>query len=305
MKNVQWDARSSREELLRKAQILAKIRHYFHDLDILEVQTPELYEFPVTDPYLDCFEVETQAGKRYLQTSPEYAMKRMLTHGSGSIYQICKAFRDDPIGQYHSYEFTMLEWYRVGLDDHQLMAEMLQLFQMLSPTIAHQKVSYQSLFEEHLSCNPHVASDFLLVQLLEKKVGKIPGLENPGRSDCLNLLFTHIIEPELAKQELVFIYGYPASEAALARIIPNKEGIEVARRFEVYLNGIELANGYYELNDVRIQEERFQKDLAVRRNEGKQQVSIDTKLLSAIEKGMPECAGVALGIDRLFLGLIS
>jgi lysyl-tRNA synthetase class 2 len=299
----QWEPSISRNYLKVRATYLQKVRSFFYARDVLEVETPLLYEYPVTDPYLDAFEVQTQNGIRYLQTSPEYAMKRLLANDSGSIFQICKAFRDDPEGCHHHYEFTMLEWYRVGFNDKQLMDEIALLIQDIKPKIQATYLSYQSLFQQYLGINPHTIDHEGLKGITFKYIGKIEGLPNPSKEDCLNLLLTHKLEVELAKMELVFIYDYPESQAALAKVEINRDGIKVAKRFEAYYKGIELANGYNELTDSEIQRERFEKDLQIRKVENKKDVPVDLKLLAALNYGMPECAGVALGLDRLIMVL--
>lgn len=299
----QWEPTISHRYLKIRAHYLQKIRSFFCTRNVLEVETPLLYEYPVTDPYLDAFEIDTQNGNRYLQTSPEYAMKRLLANGSGSIFQICKAFRDDPEGCHHHYEFTMLEWYRVGFNDKQLMDEIVLLIQHIRPEIQVSHLSYETLFQEYLGINPHTITYEDVKDATFKHIGKIEGLLNPSKDDCLNLLLTHKLEVELAKMELVFIYDYPESQAALAKVENNQDGTKVAKRFEAYYKGVELANGYYELTDVKIQRKRFQKDLFIRKTENKNLVPVDEKLLAALDYGMPECAGVALGLDRLMMVL--
>ena len=299
----QWEPSISNHYLKVRAHYLQKVRSFFCDRNVLEVETPLLYEYPVTDPYLYAFEVGTQNGIRYLQTSPEYAMKRLLANGSGSIFQICKAFRDDPEGRHHHYEFTMLEWYRIGFNDRQLMDEILSLIQRIKPAIQAVYLSYESLFQQHLGINPHTITHEDIKTTTFKHIGKIEGLSNPSKDDCLNLLLTHKLEAKLAEMELVFIYDYPESQAALAKVESNQNGIKVAKRFEAYYKGIELANGYYELTDPKIQRERFEKDLSIRKAQNKNLVPVDEKLLAALDDGMPECAGVALGLDRLIMVL--
>ncbi|MFZ9035069.1 MAG: EF-P lysine aminoacylase EpmA [Francisellaceae bacterium] len=287
--------------LIRKrADYLKKIRDYFEHLEVVEVDTPLAYRYAVSDPYIDVFAIDTPGGRRFLQSSPEYAMKQLLAAGSGSIYQICKAFRVDPKAAIHNWEFTMLEWYRVGIDHFALMQEMKDLFRLLDPSISYQRLSYNQLFQHYLSINPHQAELSELSTETGRRIGKIMGLSNPSKSDCLDLLFTHCIEPELKKStDLCFIYHYPKEQAALARIIDSEEG-EVAARFEVFYKGVELANGYYELSDSKEQRKRFHADNAVRRAEGKSIIEMDVGLLKALDK-LPECSGVALGLDRLIM----
>ena len=287
----------------KRASYLEKIRKYFKDLNTLEVETPLAYDYGVTDPFIDVFDIDTIAGKKYLQSSPEYAMKRLLAAGSGSIYQICKAFRDEPCGHQHSHEFTMIEWYRIGIDYFQLMKEIEGLFLAVKSDIEFIYLSYREVFEEHYGFDPHKLSRDELVVEVDKYVGKIQGLDNPTIADCLDILFSYKIEKNLnAKKTAYFIYDYTNYQSALARKITDKNGQLVAARFEVFYNGIELANGYYELIDKSEQLKRFEKDLAIRKEQGKPILDIDKELLECLDN-ISECSGVALGFDRLLMGL--
>lgn len=249
----------------------------------------------VTDPFIQSFNIHQ---KWYLQTSPEYAMKRLLAAGSGSIYQICKAFRDDETGKLHNPEFTMLEWYRLGFDHHQLMQEMDDFFQAVIQTKPAEKISYQKLFEKYFQINPHQATLETLQNIAHEKQLIITS-NNLTKDDWLQLLMTHFIEPELGRECPLFIYDFPASQAALAKI--RQDHFPVAERFEVYIHGIELANGYHELSDANEQRQRFANDLIKRKKLNYATPPVDEYLLAAIEHGLPDCAGVALGIDRLIM----
>lgn len=293
----------SLENIQKRAEYLAKIREYFRKLGVLEVDTPLAYNYGVTDPFIDVFGINTVVGKRYLQSSPEYAMKRLLAAGSGSIYQICKAFRDEPCGQYHNHEFTMIEWYRVGIDYFDLMKEIQTLFLAIKPDTQFMYLSYQEAFERYYNFNPHTISLDKLENIVEKSLGKIQGLENPTIADCLDILFSYKIEKNLNQENIVyFIYDYTIHQSALARKALDKNNQEVAARFEVFYDGIELANGYYELIDKKEQLKRFENDLAIRKEQGKPILDIDIKLLNCLEN-IPECSGVALGFDRLLMSL--
>ncbi|APD50094.1 EF-P lysine aminoacylase EpmA [Francisella hispaniensis] len=293
----------SLENIKKRAEYLAKIRNFFKDLDVLEVDTPLAYDYAVTDPFIDVFSINTIAGKRYLQSSPEYAMKRLLAAGSGSIYQICKAFRDEPCGKLHNHEFTMIEWYRVGIDYYQLMREMQKLFAMLKANLEFIYLSYQEVFEKYYNINPHDTCLAELQALVRENVGEIQGLKNPTIADCLDILFSYKIEKNLNQQNTIyFIYDYTIHQSALARKIKDKNSQLVAARFEVFCNGIELANGYYELIDKKEQLKRFESDLVTRKQQQKVLLDIDTKLLECLEN-IPECSGVALGFDRLLMSL--
>ncbi|MEY8703135.1 EF-P lysine aminoacylase EpmA [Francisella philomiragia] len=287
----------------KRAEYLEKIRTYFKNLAVLEVDTPLAYEFGVTDPFIDVFSIETLSGKRYLQSSPEYAMKRLLAAGSGSIYQICKAFRDEPCGQFHKHEFTMIEWYRVGIGYLQLMQEMQNLFLALKPNLNFIYLSYHEAFEKYYKINPHDTSLEHLQDIVRETVGDIQGLTNPTIADCLDILFSYKIERNLNQKDTIyFIYDYTIHQSALARKVYNSNNQLVAARFEVFNNGIELANGYYELIDKNEQLKRFNNDLKIRKQQNKGSLDIDHKLLNCIEN-IPECSGVALGFDRLLMSL--
>lgn len=291
------------ENIKKRAIYLEKIRQYFKKLDVLEVDTPLAYDYGVTDPFIDVFSIETLAGRKYLQSSPEYAMKRLLAAGCNSIYQVCKAFRDESCGQYHNHEFTMIEWYRVGVDYFTLMKEMEALFLALKPNIKFIYLSYRDVFEKYCGFDPHQIGLGELKAIVQQYLGDVQGLENPSISDCLDMLFSYKIEKSLnVEGEVYFIYDYTVHQSALARKVKDKHNQQVAARFEVFYNGIELANGYYELVDKNEQLRRFASDLAIRKKQGKSMPEIDTKLLACLED-IPECSGVALGFDRLLIAL--
>ncbi|KEI35563.1 translation elongation factor P Lys34:lysine transferase [Francisella sp. W12-1067] len=286
----------------KRAEYLEKTREYFKDINVLEVDTPLAYNYGVTDPFIDVFSIDTVLGKRYLQSSPEYAMKRLLAAGSGSIYQICKAFRDEPAcGSLHNFEFTMIEWYRAGVDYLQLMKEMESLFLKLKPSLKFRYLSYQQAFEKYYGFNPHSVNLEQLLDYVDKYVGKIQGLDNPSVADCLDILFSYNIEKNLNEAGTVyFIFNYTVEQSALAKKVIDDNDQLVAARFEVFYNGIELANGYYELIDKQEQLKRFQADLETRNQQGKAILDIDKNLLDCLNK-IPQCSGVALGFDRLLM----
>jgi lysyl-tRNA synthetase class 2 len=285
----------------KRAEYLLKIRKYFDDLDVMEVDTPLAYDYAVTDPFIDVFSIETSSGKKYLQSSPEYAMKRLLSKGSGSIYQICKAFRDETCGKNHNHEFTMIEWYRVGLDYKSLMQEMKGLFVVLKHDVEFIYLSYQELFVKCYGFNPHSIDLPSIREIVKNTVGTIQGLDNPTIADCLDILFSYGIEKTLNNPKTVyFIYDYTIHQAALARKITNDNGTSVAARFEVFYDGVELANGYYELLDEEEYLDRFHEDRVVRRSQNKKDIQIDMELIDSLES-IPECSGVALGLDRLLM----
>ncbi|MDR1012557.1 MAG: EF-P lysine aminoacylase GenX [Coxiellaceae bacterium] len=280
--------------LLLRAKILSKLRKFFAKRQILEVTTPLLLPTTNPAPFLNSF----QCDNLYLQTSPEFAMKILLTHCNKDIYQICKAFRKDEQGRLHNPEFTILEWYRINFDHHDLMDEMNDLLKCIINAPQARRYSYREIFEKFLDINPHDNTLSQLKLLAKKKHLSISSLVN-DKDTWLQLLFTHLIEPYLGNKEPVFIYDYPPSQAMLAKIRCYKK-YNLASRFEVYYRGIELANGFHELNDPQEQRKRFQSDLLKRRQLNLPPVSLDEHFLSALTK-LPNCSGVALGVDRLIL----
>ncbi len=294
-----WQPSASIAALKQRAQIIQQIRTFFAQRNVLEVETPLICEHTVSDPYLNsftCVDPTNQQTLGFLQTSPEYAMKRLLAAGSGDIFEITKAFRQGEAGKQHHPEFTMLEWYRVGFDHHTLMDEVDSLLQLILGVPAGERVSYSQAFENTLHLNPHTATVEALSHAAQQTDATI---HFEQRDDWLDFLFGHVIGPGLGHGKPTFLYDFPASQAALARIRPDTP--PVAERFEVFVNGIELANGYHELNDPVEQEKRFTDDLAKREQLGAAGIPIDTKLLAALQHGMPACAGVALGLDRLLM----
>lgn len=280
--------------------MLARLRGYFANAGVLEVETPLLASGGVPDPHIPSFRAED----RYLNSSPEFAMKRLLAAGSGPIYQVCKAFRRGEQGGVHNPEFTLLEWYRLGFDHHRLMDDVAVLITLLAEDYRRfgpeQRLSYRACFQRQLQLDPHTAG---VVQLraCAQAQGLTPALADDDRDGWLDLLMSHCIQPHLGQGRLSFVYDYPASQAALARVHPGPPA--VAERFELFVDGVELANGFHELQDAEEQRSRFETDQARRQVEGLEGVVIDEYLLAALEAGLPACAGVALGLDRLLMVL--
>lgn len=296
------------ERLAKRAATLASIRHYFTQQQVLEVETPLLGKFPVTDPQLDNLRVEnpfavTQAGSDsnylYLATSPEYSMKQLLSLGSGSIYQISKAFRQDEPGRLHAMEFTMLEWYRIDYDMDALIDDVAALIHRLIPNAGVEKISYREAFIRYAGVDPLTATSDDLELIAKQKMDV--SFADQSKDVWLDLLLTHCVEEHLGKNGMTFLYDYPESQSALARLAVNSDGQTIAKRFELYMNGIELANGYYELTDSVEQMSRFESDNQQRLKAGEPAREIDTGLVAALDRGLPKCSGVALGIDRLLL----
>lgn len=305
MSQPSWKPTASNELLRERAKMLADIRRFFDLRNVMEVETPILANAPVTDPHLVNFKTSflspLDSGERtlYLQTSPEYAMKRLLCAGSGCIYQICKSFRNEEAGQFHNPEFTMLEWYRVGFDHWQLMNETDQLLQKVLDTPTATRMSYQDAFLTHLNYDPLSQDENKL-----RTICKEQGFEDFARSESnidtlLQLLFSHVIEKQIGTDAPCIIYDFPASQSALARI--SKEDPRVAERFEVYYLGIELANGFHELSDAKEQKKRFDSDNLLRQQIGVAPAKVDLHLIEALNHGLPDCAGIAMGIDRLLM----
>ena len=298
---MQWRPTATREILMRRAAMLAGVRACFAARRVLEVETPILSAAAVSDPQLESLATRIAGlpGEFYLQTSPEYSMKRLLAAGSGDIYQICKVFRDEERGRWHNPEFTMIEWYRLGFDDAALMDEVEALVgDLLKPQRTlppAERLNYSTALERHAGVDPFRSSDAALSAAVQRH-----GIVCDARLDRdakLDLLMGLVVGPRLGRDRPCFICDYPASQAALARIKPGLPAL--AARFELYLDGVELANGFHELQDAVEQRARFSRDMNIRRERGQVQRPVDEKLLAALEHGMPDCAGVALGFDRL------
>ena len=297
---MNWQPSASLDAIRQRARIYRQIRAFFNTRGCLEVDTPVLMPTTGTDVNIDSLEVAGVDPSLYLQTSPEYAMKRLLTAGSGSIFQICHAFRKGEAGRRHNPEFSMLEWYRVGYDYQQLMDEIELLITTLSLSRCEfQRLSYRELFRQSLQ----LEIDVITIEALRERCEKlVPGTDSSelDTDQCLDLLLAMAIAPTL--QGYLFVYDYPLSQAALAR--PSERDASVAERFELFYNGLELANGFSELTDAAQQRARFEEDNRVRRSRGLRQLEIDERLLAALESGMEDCAGVALGLDRLLMVLL-
>lgn len=302
-----WHATATMENLQERARLLKEIRAFFEARNVLEVETPLLSGTTTPDPNLHSLTTQYTGsgypqGKRlYLQTSPEFAMKRLLACGSGSIYQICKAFRDGEAGRLHNPEFTLLEWYRTDYDYKKLMDEVEELVSdALGIEPKFRRLTYQQAFKEYTGLDPHSAP----VELLQNYIVRFPdvhvhGLPHDDRDGWLDLIMSHMIEPQLGKGQPDFVYDYPSSKAALACV--RNDDPAVAERFELYVEGIELANGFSELSDRQEQQLRFERDRKKRLDQKLPDVDPDGRILSALDHGLPPCAGVALGLDRLLM----
>lgn len=302
MSDNDWRPSATIESLKLRAAIMASIRQFFSERDVLEVETPLLARFGVTDPHMDLVTADNPLGegeRYYLQTSPEYAMKRLLAAGSGPIYQMGKAFRAGEVSSRHNPEFTMLEWYRPGFDHHQLMDEIAALLMTILDCPRPQQISYAELFEQQLGINPHRATATALESVAKQHIDI--QMSDASRDDWLNLLIAEVIEPRIGFDAPLFIYDYPASQAALAKLANNAEGDPVAERFELYVQGVELANGYHELTDAAEQQRRIQAEQQFRAELQRPAMAEDRFLVQALKHGLPASAGVALGLDRLVM----
>lgn len=302
MPNLNWRPTASLTNQQLRAKLYSEIRRFFAKRGVLEVETPLLSQHTVTDIHIESFQTIYYSHKEkrhyYLQTSPEYAMKKLLASGSGPIYQICKAFRNGETGSQHNPEFTLLEWYRPGFSYQDLMNEIDKLLQHILYTKKAVQKTYSELFLEHLSINPfRVSLDKL--RALARHFSLVNSSDYKDRDTLLQFLFTHIVEPKIGFEQPLFVYDFPASQATLAKIHPKNSN--TALRFELYIEGMECANGFEELIDAQEQRHRFEKDILKRQEKGLSKIGIDYYFLSALEDGLPSCAGVAVGLDRLLM----
>ena len=296
-----WRPTATLEALRRRAALLEGVREFFAARGLLEVETPLLSAGAVSDPQIESLvtHVAGMPGSFYLSTSPEYPMKRLLAAGSGDIFQVCKVFRDAERGRWHNPEFTLIEWYRLGFDDALLMTEVEQLVAALlapqrTPPPA-ERITYAEALRRHAGVDAHDAdADALQRAAADHGIDCGAALDRDAR---LDLLMGFVVGPKLGLERPCFVTDYPASQGSLARLKPGLP--RVAARFELYVDGLELANGFHELADAPEQRQRFASDLATRRRRHQSIHPVDERLLSALAAGMPDCAGVALGFDRL------
>jgi elongation factor P--(R)-beta-lysine ligase len=304
----EWQPTCSIEMLRLRAQVFNDIRQFFSARAVLEVETPLLSYSSITDPQLDFFTTDFCSPPLqhtlFLQTSPEFAMKRLLAAGSGSIYQICKAFRNGEAGRFHNPEFTLLEWYRVGFKLPQLMDEIAELLgvlfnghRALNPT---QRFSYQEIFQLYTGLNPlEFSYQDYFAYARDNHMPEAVSICGYDHALWLDFIFSHNVQPQLGKNAVCMVYGYPACQSSLACI--NEYNSQITDRVEVFINGIELGNGYYELTDPKEQCRRFDEEIAIRQIR-KRPASVKGKqLIAALEAGLPECSGMAIGLDRLLM----
>jgi len=298
-----WRPSASAAALRQRAALLASARAFFRERGVLEVETPLALAATITDVHIESLALAGSA-PRYLHTSPEYPMKRLLAAGSGDIYQICHVFRAGESGRLHNPEFTLIEWYRLALDLPGIMAETAALAGALLAAggrtpLPVESLSYAAAFERQLGCDPLAADDTGLARLAATHGLAAGSIASATRDELLEFLVATRVGPALGHGRLTCLHHFPASQAALAQLEPADP--RTALRFELFVDGVELANGYVELADPVEQRRRFAADLAERRRLGRAQPAIDERLLAAMEHGLPRCAGVALGFDRVVM----
>ena len=303
-----WKPTANLKALRLRADLYALVRRFFAERGVLEVETPVLSSAGNTDPNIESFALRFDGPRsagdatRWLRTSPEFPLKRLLAAGVGDCYELGRVFRNGEAGKRHNPEFTMLEWYRVGMDHHQLMDEVSELLKA-ALTLAGRRAtvrdtSFRQLYQDKFGFDPMLAPEEELRSPLQ-----VYGIDPAGltRDDWLDLLMTHLIQPTLPANRILLVYDYPASQCALAKVRAGDPPL--AERFEVFLGPLEVANGYHELNDAAEQRQRFEADLARRRARQAALPDIDERLLAGLPK-LPACAGVALGVDRLMMALM-
>ncbi|QGM81501.1 elongation factor P--(R)-beta-lysine ligase [Otariodibacter oris] len=301
--HINWKPTASIPTLLKRSKIISDIRKFFTERGLLEVDTPTMSEFSVTDVHLSAFSTqflspfESKAKTLHLITSPEYHMKRLLASGSGAIFQLCHVFRNEEAGKNHNPEFTMLEWYRPHFDMYRLINEVDDLLQYILDCEPAESFSYQFVFQNYVGLDPLSATKSQLVAKAQEH-----GLQcddNDHRDVLLQFLFTKVVEPNIGLERPTAIYHFPASQAALAQV--SAEDPRMAERFEFYYKGIELANGFHELSDAKEQFRRFEQDNVYRQQIGLPPQELDSRFLAALKSGIPNCSGVAVGVDRLIM----
>jgi lysyl-tRNA synthetase class 2 len=303
-----WKPTAAHKALHLRARLNTMIRKFFAERGVLEVETPVLSAAGNTDANIESFSLEFRGpvaagpGVRWLRTSPEFFLKRLLAAGVGNCYELGRVFRNGEAGRLHNPEFTMLEWYRIGWTHHQLMDECAELvrdaMRLAGRSVSVRESSFRQLYHDSLGLDPLTASEAELRAPLAVFDINAEGLT---RDDWLDLLMTHMIQPTIPANRVLMGYDYPKSQAALARI--RQGDVPVAERFELYLGPLELANGYRELGVPEEQRERFGRDLSRRQKRGAVQPPVDERLLAALP-AMPDCSGVALGVDRLLLAML-
>lgn len=306
MTDISFKPTASMQAIQARATLYQQIRLFFATRHVLEVETPILSQAAVTDVHLASImatrHINAQQKIGYLQTSPEFAMKRLVASGLGSIYQICKVFRDDEHGRKHNSEFSMLEWYRPDFSLLELMQEVSDLLSIVfNQTIEPKILSYKQAFLHRLDINP-LSADITTLKNTAQRLGLNTDL-GEDRLAWLDLLFSHFVEPSLGFEYPIYLTDFPSEMASLAKVKIDEDGFKIAARFELYINGLELANAYDELADSAEQARRFAADNIDRQQRGLPVMPVDQHLLAALDH-FPPCAGIALGLDRLLMVLL-
>jgi lysyl-tRNA synthetase class 2 len=293
--DIAWQPSAEAAVIRRRAQLYQDIRAFFAARDVLEVETPIISGAMNPDPAIASLQVQTRDAPLFMQTSPEFAMKRLLAAGLGSIWQLAKVFRAGEFGRKHNPEFTLLEWYRVGFTEQDLMAEVVALLESVSQqSLPVATVSYSAAFIQHAGFDPLQISLAELRQLTHARFA----WDDPSFEVMLDLWLAEVVEPGFNPQQVTLLTQWPKAMAALAELDPNTG---LARRFEVFWQGVELANGYFELIDPNQQQSRLESQQALRARTRQTVAPLDQYLQAAMDAGMPTCAGVALGVDRLLM----
>lgn len=287
---------ASLDAIRLRARLLDEVRRFFSERGVLEVETPLLSADVCIDAHIEPIEVQADGRRLYLQTSPEFAMKRLLAAYPESMFQVARAFRSGESGRLHNREFTLLEWYRIGLDYRALMDEVGDLFERLLGLRPPERRTYREAFRFATGLDPFEEADDALWRLASPRLAERPR----ERDDLLNALWVDRVEPTLQSASALFIYDYPATQAALAKV-RRDAGHGVAERFELYVRGLELCNGWSESTDADELARRFERQNALRRRAGRREFAVESRFLSAVRSGLPECAGVAVGFDRVVM----
>ncbi len=306
MSSADWRPAASLPVLHGRASMMARIRGYFASQAVTEVQTPLLSRAAVSDAQIESVAARPAGGApHFLQTSPEYPMKRLLAAGFGDCYQACPVFRDGEAGRLHNPEFTMIEWYRLGFGVADLQQDVDRLLRIacqgLRSFAPMRRMSYREAIREGCGLDCRTAAPEALRAALAARGLEPANADGWDRDAWLDLLMGAVVGPALGHDAPVFVDEYPASQAALAQLRTEPDGTRVAERFELYVDGLELANGFHELGDAVEQRARFEHDLTVRQQNGQVRNPLDERLLAALAEGLPDCAGVALGFDRLVM----
>ncbi|RUO73775.1 elongation factor P--(R)-beta-lysine ligase [Idiomarina seosinensis] len=307
MNDSNWRSAATLDTLRYRAKLMGQVRQFFEQRDVLEVDTPTLARAGVTDLYLENLTSRLAAGADgqpmtlHLQTSPEFALKRLIAQHHIDVYQLSHVFRDDEIGRFHNPEFSLLEWYRLGLDTQQLIQEISELLTETTAAPPVQALSYQQAFIHYCEADPLTADGIAAIhqQLLARDDTQQWMQQESDTDTILQVAFNLLVEPRLDEKTPIAITNFPASQAALAQL--SEDDPRVAHRFEIYYQGVELANGYKELTDATAQQQRFEHDNRRRQEQGKPVKQLDFALIEALKHGLPDCSGVALGFDRLLM----